>query len=181
MRRRSWIWSAVVVTGLAGLAGPHWAESGGQSTEQTVARPVEASPVAGAPREIEVAPTATPFVVRARDVEFFKTLLDARRTRIKPLAKEMLIDPTTEPERTPRGADAAGRGAASSEGGGVRRTVRIESGESVNSSPNFRFRALSRGTSGDEPGARPRTIEQRRAAVEAYRRSLTKRRDRSSD
>jgi hypothetical protein len=179
MRRRTWIWIAVTVAALGGLAGPHWAQSGEQSEE--VARPVEAAPVAGAPREVAITPTERPFVVRARDVEFFKMLLNARRTRIKPLAKEMLIDPTTGPGRTLQDAETAGPGAASSDGAGVSRTVRIESGESVNSSPNFRFRALSRGTSEQEVDARPRTIEQRRAAVETYRRSLAKRRDRSSD
>ena len=172
MRRKSWIGIAMAAVALVGSAGLH----GAQSDEQEVTRPVEAAPVAGVPREVEVAPTGTPFVVRARDVEFFQRLLQARQTRIdnKPLAKQMLIDPVTSPVRTTRDGIGGEPRAAVGDGTGVRRTVRIDSAESVNTSRTFRFRAVrSAETAETGTEAQPRTREQRTAAVETYRRSLT--------
>ena len=183
MRRKSWIWIAVAAIALAGPAGLHWAQSDEQSGEQEVARLVDAAAVVvGPPREVEVAPTGMPFVVRARDVEFFRMLLRARETRITPPAKQMLIDPATSPVRTTQDDVGTAPRAVSGDGTGVRRTQRIDSAESVNTSRRFRFRAVTRGEAG-EPSteAWPRTLEQRSAAVDAYRRSLARGKARGRD
>lgn len=151
MKRRRLLWAAIAI-GLVGIAVPEQANS----DEQEVAAPVVAEPQgmvvveSAAPRIRMLAPDGLAYLEQLRQ---------------EAAARKILAGEPGESTDEPAA------------GGGVSRTYTVDEPAVVNRTGEFRFRGV---TARKRPIRPVLSIEQRRAAVEAFRRQAARSEDRKN-
>lgn len=143
--------TTIFVASLVCCATCAWAQA-----KREVARRVPVQP-----QRLESATPPAPTRIRTEDRQLLRDLIRRQGKGSAPPAPR--IHTTTTTSSGGRKDHAAGKG--------VSRIIRLDTPEVVNRSSTFRFRDV---TQRSQPPTRQLSLPQRRAAVEAYRRSLAR-------